>query len=276
MTMAGMTAIVTGATKGMGVAIAERFAAEGACVTVSSRSHEDSIRVAADLNARFGGGRQIALGRRCDIESKQDLEQMVTATLQQWGRIDVLVCNASTLPWFGPSLETPDGAIDQQFLAVFKTKFWLSNMVIPHMVKQGGGSIVYIASGSVAEATVERSVYSCVRAAELQLMKNIGAEFGHANIRVNAISPGMIRSFTTAPLFADPVTERKYASSVPMQRGGEPEEIAAAAYFLASKESSYTTGCVITVDGGRLLHAKPRRLTGALGANATDAKRGLG
>jgi NAD(P)-dependent dehydrogenase (short-subunit alcohol dehydrogenase family) len=86
----------------------------------------------------------------------------------------------------------------------------------------------------------------------------------------------MIRSFTTAPLFADETTMRKFAYSVPMQRGGEPEEIAAAACFLASPQSSYTTGCIVTVDGGRLLHAKPKSLSGALAANKKDGSRGLG
>ena len=276
MSMTDKVAIVTGATKGIGAAIAERFAAEGARLTLCSRSAEDSAAFADGLNQRFGAGERIALGQACDIERKPDLERLVETSLATWGRIDALVCSASTLPWFGSTLEMPDEAVDQQFLSVFKSKLWLSSLVIPHMIAVGGGSIVYISSGSVAEATSERSIYACARAAELQLMKNLAAEFGPANVRVNAISPGMIRSFQTEPLFADESTYRKFAGSMPMQRGGEPDEIAAAAYFLASGESSYTTGCVITVDGGRLLHARPKSLTGALKANEADRDRGLG
>src|ERR1700733_11472499 len=113
--MKGKVGIVTGATKGMGAAIAGRFASAGAKVTVSSRSGEDSAKIADDLNARYGAGEQIALAQKCDIEIKSDLEALVRATIPKWGRIDALVCSASTLPWFGPSLETPDNAVDQQF-----------------------------------------------------------------------------------------------------------------------------------------------------------------
>ena len=271
-----MDTIVTGGTKGMGRAISERFAAEGAKVALCSRAEADSLKVADELNRKYGQGGEIALGLRCDIERKADLEALVAATLSRWNKIDAIVCGASTLPWIGPALETPDAVMDQQFTAVFKSKWWLSNMVIPHMVANGGGSIVFIGSGSVFEATSERSVYCCARAAELQMMKNIAAEFGPANVRCNTISPGMIRSFQTAPLFDDPELHRKTASSFPMQRGGEAEEIAAAAYFLASGESSYTTGCVINVDGGRIIHARPKSLAGALAANEEDRKKGLG
>jgi len=276
MTMTDMVTIVTGGTKGMGLAISERFAAEGARVALCSRSEADSLAVADDLNRRFGNGKEIALGLRCDIEVKADLEALVASTLSRWNKVDALVCGASTLPWLGPSLETPDETLDQQFNAVFKSKWWLSNLVIPHMVENGGGAIVYIGSGSVFEATSERSFYTCARAAEIQLMKNIAAEFGHANVRCNTISPGMIRSFQTAPIFDDPVLNRKTASSFPMQRGGEPEEIAAAAHFLASRESSYTTGCVISVDGGRIIHARANSLAGVLAANEEDQEKGLG
>jgi NAD(P)-dependent dehydrogenase (short-subunit alcohol dehydrogenase family) len=263
-------AIVTGSTKGMGRAIVERFAADGARVVVSSRNADEAAAVAAELNGRYGKGRVVAVSRRCVIEDKADLQAVVELAVDSFGKVTTLVCCASALPWLGPSREMPDEAVDFQFLSVFKSKFWLSNMCIPSMIESGGGSIIYISSGSTHEATSERSVYACMRAAELQLMKNIAAEFGAQNIRINAIWPGLIRTFSSEPLFKNASAAQTAAARAPMRRNGEPEEIAQATAFPASDASSFTTGAVIPVDGGRSIHATQSMLTPVYGGGLTE------
>jgi NAD(P)-dependent dehydrogenase (short-subunit alcohol dehydrogenase family) len=258
----GRVAIVTGSTKGMGLAIARRFVASGARVVVSSRNAQECAAVAAELNAQHGD--EVAIGVRCEIEIHAQLEQLVDAALSRWGRLTTLVCNASARPWYGPSLETPEEALDFQFLSVFKSKFWLTRLAIPRMVEAGGGSIVFISSGSVHEATSERSVYACMRAAEIQLVKNIAAEFGDRRIRANAIFPGLIETESSRPLFDDPEKLRSLVQRHPLRRAGEAAEIASAVAFLASDLSAFTTGWALPVDGGRIIHAVQHGLTEVL------------
>jgi NAD(P)-dependent dehydrogenase (short-subunit alcohol dehydrogenase family) len=263
----GKVAIVTGATKGMGAAIAERFAAGGARVVISSRTAQDVERKVEDLNARHGGGQTIAVGARCVIEDKADLAAIVELALQRFGKITTLVANACGMAWLGASSDMPDDQLDFQFLTVFKSKFWLVNLALPSMIAAGGGSIVFIGSGSAFEATSERNVYAAMRAAEVAYARNLAAEHGAANIRANVISPGLIRTFSSGPLFANEEVRAGLAASVPLRRTGEAEEIAAAAAFLASDTSSFTTGLVLPVDGGRLINARPKTLTKVYGAD---------
>lgn len=261
--LAGRVAIVTGASGGMGLAVAERFAASGARMVIAARNEERLARLAADLNARFGQGRAVAAALAGDLGDKAHLRALVDTALACFGTLTTLVCSPTIRPWLGSSIETPDPVIEEQLLYVFKSRFWLSSMAIPHMVAAGGGSIVYIGSGSVFEATAERSVNTIARAAELQMMKNFAAEFGPDNVRANVIAPGMIDSSGSKALFASEEGARRIAS-LPMRRGGRVEEIAMAAAFLASDASSFTTGAVLPVDGGRLLHAVDGMLTRAL------------
>jgi len=259
--LTGKVAIVTGATKGMGAAISEIFARSGARIVLTSRTAVDGETMATSLNERYGSGKTIAAAQSGNLEKKAELQAVVDKAIEFFGRIDVLVCVPSIRPWFGSSIETPDDEIDRQFTAIFKSRFWITSMCIPHMIQAGGGSVIYIGSGSAFEATSERSTYACVRAAEAQLMRNFAAEFGGQNIRVNTIAPSLIQSHGSAALFQDASTVSMIAAGLPMRRHGTTNEIAAAAAFLASDASSFTTGTVLPVDGGRHLHAVPTRLT---------------
>jgi NAD(P)-dependent dehydrogenase (short-subunit alcohol dehydrogenase family) len=261
----GKVALITGATKGMGLGIAERFALSGAKVMITSRTADEAAATAAALNHRHGAG--TAAWVRCDIDVKADNAAALKATLDAFGKVTTLVCNACGMPWLGSVVDMPDEALDLTFTTVFKSKFWLSTLCAPHMAAAGGGSIIYISSGSAWEAATERAVYACMRAAEIHLMKNLAAELGPQNIRVNAISPGLIRTFSSAPLFAAD-QGALLGQNMPLRRTGEPEDIAQAAAWLASDTSSFTTGAVIPVDGGRLLHAQPNRLSAVYGTSA--------
>jgi len=269
--LAGKVAIITGATKGMGAAMADLFAAEGARVVLSARTAADVEAKAAELNARYGGGEIIAIGRACEIERKDDLQAVVDLALSTWGKVTTLVCNACGMPWIGPTAAMPDDQVDFQFLTVFKSKFWLVNMVLPSMIAEGDGAIVFISSGSAFESTAERNVYSCMRLAELHFARNIAAEYGPQGIRINSISPGLIETHSSAPIFANDEAREFMAASVPLHRTGKASEIASAALFLASDAGSFTTGHVLPVDGGRLIKAKEKMLTKVYGEDNNRA-----
>lgn len=147
-------------------------------------------------------------------------------------------------------------------------------MCIREMRKTGGGSVVFIGSGSAFEATAERSLYACVRAAEVKLVQNFAAEFGADNIRFNIISPALINSVGAQALFRDPAVRDEFAARLPMQRHGEVSEIAAAAMFLVSDASSFTTGAIVPVDGGRNLHAQPSKLGARFAKEQDERHRG--
>lgn len=250
-------AIIVGGTKGMGEAISHQFAESGARLIINSRSEDDTHALAEYLNGKFGRGKPIAVGKAGDMSSKADLQGLVDAALDNFGKITSLVYCPSLRPWFGSSIDTPDEEMDKQYLFFFKSKFWISSMCIPHIAAAGGGSIVYIGSGSPFEATSERSLTSCMRAAEVQMMKNFAAEFGSKNIRFNIVAPNMIDTHGAKALFANKEALAHALEGLPMRRSGTTSEISNTVAFLVSDASSYTTGAVIPVDGGRLIHAVP-------------------
>ena len=256
-------AIVVGGTKGMGEATSRQLAASGAKVVINARTAADVDALADELNARHGGGRTVAVGKAGDMSLKADLQVLVDAALESFGKVTSLVYCPSLRPWFGSSIDTPDEEMDKEYLYFFKSKWWITSQCIPHMAKAGGGSVVYIGSGSCFEATSERSLTACMRAAEVQMMRNFAAEFGQNNIRFNIIPPGLIDSHGAQALFADKATVQEITSKLPMRRHGETSEIANMVTFLLSDAASFTTGAVVPVDGGRLLHAVPSRLTNA-------------
>jgi NAD(P)-dependent dehydrogenase (short-subunit alcohol dehydrogenase family) len=259
-------AIVVGGTKGMGETISRQFAASGARVLINSRTPDDVEALAAELNAEYGDGHAIAAGKAGDMSVKADLQALVDTAVATFGKVTSLVYCPSLRPWFGSSIETPDDEFDKEYLYFFKSKWWITSMCVPHMAKAGGGSVVYIGSGSCFEATSERSLTSCMRAAEVQMMKNFAAEFGQNNIRFNIISPGLIDAHGSKALFADKAAVAAIVAGMPMRRHGETSEISNVVTFLVSDASSFTTGAVVPVDGGRLLHAVPSRLTNAFAA----------
>jgi 3-oxoacyl-[acyl-carrier protein] reductase len=253
----------------MGAAIADRLAASGARVAVNSRTDIEATDFAQRLNDEYGNGRRVAISAPGDMTARPDLQSVVQRTLAEFGKITTLVLSPTIRPWFGSSIDIPDHEIDTQYMYVFKCRFSMTSLCIPHMISSGHGSVIYIGSGSAFEATSERSVYSCMRAAEVQMVKNFAAEYGGHNIRFNIISPGLIDANGSKSLFADVETVNAITAGMPMRRHGEVSEIAAVTMFLASDSSSFTTGAVIPVDGGRNLHAVPSRLKNAFAEEQT-------
>lgn len=245
--LTGKVALITGSSRGIGRAIAETMARQGAKVVVSSRKQEACDEVVAGIRA--AGGEAIAVA--CNIGRKQDLEALVAATIGAYGRIDVLVCNAATNPVFGPMREASDEAYDKIMTTNVKSAFWLCNMVAPGMAERRNGAIIVISSIASMYGNRKLGLYGVSKAAEQQLVRNLAVEWGGDNIRVNAIAPGLVRTDFARALWEDPKRLAIMEAITPLKRIGEPAEIAALATFLASDSASFITGQTIVADGGR-------------------------
>ena len=246
--LTGKVAIITGSTRGIGRAIAEAYAAAGARVVISSRKQPACEEVAAAINARYGNDRAIAIA--ASISDKAALEALVAGTRERFGRINLLVCNAATNPYYGPMA----GISDEQFRKIFDNNVlanhWLVSMVAPEMIARRDGAIILISSigGLIGSDVI--GAYNVSKAADFQLVRNLAVEFGPHNVRINAIAPGVTRTDFARALWEDPQAEAALQKATPLGRIGEPEEIAGAAVFLAAKAGAYMTGQTIIVDGG--------------------------
>lgn len=246
--LTGKVAIITGSSRGIGKAIALRLAEHGANVVISSRKAAACQDVAADINLTFGEGRAISVP--ASISAKEDLQRLVDVTVSKWGHVDILVCNAATNPYYGPA----GGITDDQFRKVLDNNIlanhWLIHMVAPQMRERREGSVIIVSSIGGLKGSPIIGAYHLSKAADLALARNLAWEFGSDNVRVNCIAPGLIKTDFAKALWADPTNRKEWDDRAPMGRAGEPDEIAGAAVFLASKASSFMSGQVIVIDGG--------------------------
>jgi NAD(P)-dependent dehydrogenase (short-subunit alcohol dehydrogenase family) len=246
--LSGKVAVITGSSRGIGRAIAEAMADQGARVVVSSRKAEACREVADAINAKHGDGRAIVVA--ASISSKEALQNLVNETKRQLRRIDILVCNAASNPYYGPM----GGISDDQFRKILENNVianhWLIQMVAPEMIERRQGSIIIVSSIGGLKASAVIGAYNVSKAADFQLARNLAAEFGPHQVRVNCIAPGLIRTDFARALWENPQTLKAVTMHTPLQRIGEPHEIAGAAVFLASDASTFVTGQAIVVDGG--------------------------
>lgn len=248
--LSGQTALITGSTKGIGKAIASRMAQYGAKVVVSSRKADVCEAVAEEINRDYAARGGSATPIPCHVGHKDQLEALVAKTEADLGPIDILVPNAAVNPYYGPSKDMPDSAWDKIMETNVRSTFWLCNMVIPGMAERGKGSVTIIASIAGLKGSVELFAYAVSKVAEHQLARNLALEYGTSGVRVNAIAPGLIKTDFAKALWTDPVRMALINEKLPLRRLGEPDEIAGAVLFLASKAGTYVTGQVIDVDGG--------------------------
>ena len=251
--LTGKVAIITGSSRGIGRAIAEAMAEQGAKVVISSRKAEACQEVADSINARHGEGTAIVVA--ASISSKEALQNLVDETRRQLGRIDVLVCNAASNPYYGPM----GGITDDQFRKILDNNVianhWLIQMVAPEMIERKAGSIIIVSSIGGLKGSPVIGAYNISKAADFQLARNLAQEFGPHQVRVNCIAPGLIRTDFARALWENPDTLKTVTAHTPMQRIGEPHEIAGAAVFLAADASTFMTGQAIVVDGGSTIGA---------------------
>ncbi|MEL7482005.1 MAG: SDR family oxidoreductase [Pseudomonadota bacterium] len=246
--LTGKTAIITGSSRGIGKAIAEAMAAAGANVVISSRKPGPCQEVAKAINETEG--REAAIAVPANISSKDDLQNLVNETKSAFGDIHIVVCNAATNPYFGPM-----GNIeDEQFSKILQNNIisnhWLINMCAPDMRARKDGAVIIVSSIGGLRGTSVIGAYNISKAADFQLARNLSVEFGADNVRVNCIAPGLIRTDFARALWENPDILKRALSGTPLDRIGEPEEIAGAAVYLASKAGSYMTGQMMVVDGG--------------------------
>ena len=245
--LCGQTAIITGSSRGIGRAIAERFAEHGANVVISSRKAGPCEEVAATINAAHPG-RAVALP--ANIADKAQLEALVERTRARFGHIGIVVCNAASNPYAGPMIAVPDEALEKILHNNIVANHWLIQMTAPAMVEHGDGSIIIISSIGGLSGNTMIGAYNVSKAADFGLARNYAAEFGPRGVRVNCIAPGLIQTDFARFLWDNPEVLKRAVAPTPMRRIGQPDEIAGAAVFLASRASSYVTGQTIVVDGG--------------------------
>ena len=243
----GKHVIVTGGGRGIGRAIVERFAAEGADVLVLGRTEETLVATVTAVEAT--GGK--AWGERVDVTSTTDLHRVVAAATARWGRIDVLVNNAG-IGIETPFLEIPEEEWDQVIATNLKAPFLLSQLVAREMARTGGGAIVHIASIDASGGDGPYASYNASKAGLLGLNRTMALELAQHGIRVNCVSPGFTRTDMTEQGVPSGTMDYLLHSfdRVPMQRLVEPEEVAAACAYLASDDASGVTGIDLTVDCG--------------------------
>tara|TARA_B100000678_G_scaffold14471_1_gene11460 strand:+ start:34131 stop:34904 length:774 start_codon:yes stop_codon:yes gene_type:complete len=249
--LSGKSAVITGSSRGIGKAIAIAMAEQGARVTISSRKPEPCAETAQEINDRFGEGTAISVP--ANISSKEDLQNLVDETNAAFGKIDIVVCNAASNPYYG-SLA---GISDEQFQKILSNNVisnnWLIQMVMPQMVERQDGAIVIVSSIGGLKGSPVIGAYNISKAADFQLARNLCVEHGKDNVRINCIAPGLIRTDFAKALWENPDTLKRALAYTPMDRIGEPHEIAGAAVFLASDAGAYMNGQMIVIDGGQTI-----------------------
>src|SRR5688572_16444479 len=242
----GKVALVTGATRGIGKSIAEELARAGAKVAICSRKAEACEQAGAELEK---SGFEV-LARPCNVSRKEELQALVDATTAKWGGVDIVVANAATNPYYGPLTEISDEAFDKIIANNLKSVLWLAAMTLPGMAARAGGSFILVGSigGILANSVI--GAYGISKAAGHHLVRNLAAEWGPKNVRVNAIAPGLVKTEFARALWEDEKRRNERIAATPLRRLGQPRDIGGIAVFLASPASAFITGQCIVADGG--------------------------
>lgn len=246
MKLDGKVAIVTGASRGIGKAIAALFAREGARVAICGRKQETLDEVAREIGPAV---KPIA----CHVGRADQIQNMVAATVHAFGRIDILVNNAATNVSFGPCLEIEEAQFDKMIEINLKSTFRLIKAIAPGMCDRGSGSIVNIASISGLRPQMHSLLYSMTKAALIMMTESYALELGPKGVRVNAIAPGLIQTVLSEHYWKDDAQREKSLERQPIRRIGQPADIAEVALLLAGEAGSYITGQTLVADGGFLL-----------------------
>jgi len=244
--LSGKVALVTGSTRGIGKSIAEEMARAGARVVVSSRKADACEAVRAEFEKQ---GFEV-LAQPCNVSRKEELQSLYDKTVAKWGRVDIAIANAAVNPYYGPLTDIPDEAFDKVFLNNVKSVLWLANITLPAMAGRGGGSFITVGSigGIIANTVI--GAYGMSKAADHHLVRNLAAEWGPKNVRVNAIAPGLIKTDFAKALWEDEKRRKEREANTPLRRLGVPRDIGGIAVFLASDAAAFVTGQTIVADGG--------------------------
>ena len=248
--LSGKVALITGSSRGIGLATAQRMAQHGAKVVICARKAEACHAAADAINADPGSATGEALAAPCNIGRKEELQAAVDAAMTRWGRIDIVVANAAIHPWTGSVLDLPDATFDKFMQVNVHSSIWLAQMTVPGMVERGYGRFIVVASivGLLGDAAT--GTYGLTKAADMQFVRNMAMEFASKGICANCIAPGTFKTEMARSQWEDPELVAWYAQRNPSKRFGEVDEIAGVALMLASPAGGYINGQTIAVDGG--------------------------
>ena len=244
--LSGKVAIITGSTRGIGLAIAEQFCNAGAKCVVSS---EDAAAVDTTVARLAGAGHKVA-GLECDMADKHALASLIDVAVDKFGGLDILVCNAGITGKAGSIMEIDTADYARVFDINLHSMVTLTGLAIPHLEARGGGSIILISSIAALRGNAAINAYAFAKAGVTQLARNLAVQCGRSNIRANSIAPGLIQTGLSAPLLNDKKFIQKRMQMTPLRRTGEVEEVAGCAHFLASAAGAFVTGHNLVVDGG--------------------------
>jgi NAD(P)-dependent dehydrogenase (short-subunit alcohol dehydrogenase family) len=244
--LTGKVAVITGGTRGIGLATAEAMAAAGAKVVVSSRKADACDAVASAIKSAGGE----ATGIACNVSRIDELEALIAGAEDAYGQIDILVCNAAVNPYMGPLLDIDDEAYDKILTANVKNVLRLCGLVIPGMAARKDGAVVIVSSIAATKGSATLGAYAISKAADVQLARNLALEWGRDNVRINCVLPGLVKTDMARALWENPERHERALAGYPMARLGEPEDLAGAILFLASPAATWITGQALPVDGG--------------------------
>jgi len=246
--LTGKVALLTGASKGMGKAMAEALALHGATVVISSRKQDQLDAAAEEINKACGAKRAHAVA--ANAGRKAELQALVDKTHEIAGPIDILVGNAGVNIFYGSISDIPDEAYEKTMTTNVQANLWLARMVVPDMIAKGSGSMMFTASVGAFKPSQTLGLYGTSKLALIGLVRNLALEYGPHGVRANAICPGVVRTDFARALWDNPEAEARATSQIPLRRFGEPADFAGLAVYLASDASRYMTGQALTVCGG--------------------------
>ena len=246
--LTGKVALLTGASKGMGLAMAQALASHGATVVISSRKQDQLDAAAAAINEACGAQRAHAVA--ANAGRKQELQALVDKTHELAGPIDIVVGNAGVNVHYGNISEIPDEAYEKTMATNVQANLWLARMVAPDMIEKGSGSMMFTSSVGAFKPSSTLGLYGVSKLALIGLVRNLALEYGPKGIRANAICPGLVRTDFAKALWDNPEAEERANSQIPLRRLGEADDFGGVAVFLASDASRYMTGQALTICGG--------------------------
>ena len=246
--LSGKVALVNGASLGIGEAIARGLAGCGAQVVLSSRSIDGVAPVAESIRSEGG----MAAVRACHAGRLDEIDALFDSIDQEFGRLDILINNAATNPWYGPAIELPPDAFDKTVDVNLKGPYFMMSRAVPLMIRGGGGSIVNVASIVALVSMAGQAVYAMTKAGLISLTRSFAKEYGQRGVRVNAILPGVVETRFASALVEDPGVQ-EWISRLPVPRAGQPADMVAGVLFLVSDHAAFTTGASLVMDGGATL-----------------------
>jgi NAD(P)-dependent dehydrogenase (short-subunit alcohol dehydrogenase family) len=245
----GRVAIITGSSRGLGLASAKGMAEHGARVAICGRKADAAEAAAAQIRA--AGGEAIAVS--CNIGRKEELQRVVDAANQAWGRIDIVMANAAIHPWIGSVLDLKEETFNKFMQVNVQSSIWLAQMTVPGMLERGYGRFIVVASVVGLLGDPVTGTYGLTKAADMQFVRNVAMEFASRGITANCIAPGTFKTEMARSQWEDENLVRWYQQRNPSRRFGEVEELAGLAVLLASPSGGYINGQTIAVDGGHTI-----------------------